>query len=447
MKVSHQVTLIGSVMQSFTSIGPMLDVAALFSAIAFYSGAFLGLVMVIAFLVTFTTIYVVYALSSRFQSNGGYYFFIGKILGKKAGISVSIMYVVYAILVIPNISLFVSFFTASYVHFSPMTMLLWRYLIPLLFLLSVTGIVSQGLGRSIKYTVAAGSLELFFLLALDFLFFSKTHTFSIPLFPNSSTQLMSALSGIVFGVLAFAGSGSSIFLSEDTVNGSKTVPRGLKYSYVGTGILLILSAFALVSFLGSHGIELYSLNPFYVGISIRKTLGTWVYLIFGIMAVISATNLSVAYGNALFNAIRKMVHHSILPSLGLSSGQMMLLFVVMEGIIIEVTSLFLGNITGFLMLAGIVSFSYMAVHIIAGMSLVKLSVLSRKIWRISAALASTIILSITFVFSVIADSSPGQPTRISELAFLLVITGTLLITTMGLSSFQRWYSRIDFAKS
>jgi amino acid transporter len=445
--VPGKITFNGSFMQSFTSVGPMLDVAALFSAIALYSGTFIGLVMVIAFGITFTTMYVVYSLSSRFQSNGGYYFFTGKILGKGPGVAISLIYVVYAMLVIPDISFFVSYFTLSYVNSFSFLAEIWVYAVPLVFLLCVVGIVSLGIGRSIKYTIAAGSLELLFLLILDILFFSKGQPLAFPIIPKTETGLLSVFSGVVFGVLAFSGNGSSIFLSEDTVNGIKTVPKGITYSYVVTGVMLILSAFALTSFLGVAGIASYSSSPFFVVISIRKTLGTVVYLIFGIMAIVSATNLSVSYGNALFNAMRKMTVHYIFPNIGLGPKKMLILFVLVEGVIIETSTFFYGSVTAFIIVAAIVSFSYMIVHIVAGISLVKLSAITRKFRGMIPAILSTLILSTTFVFSVVADSSSGLPGLVSIIVVAVMAAMVLLITVVGVSVSPRWYSRITFSEN
>ncbi len=432
-------------MQSFTSIGPMLDIAALFSAIAVYSGPYLGIVMLISFLAALTTIYAVWNLSKHYQSNGGYYLFAGKTLGKGVGITTSFVYAAYALLVIPNISLFVSFFVLNLVNVSPALIMALSYAIPLLFLLVLFAIVSQGIGRSIKYTIAAGMVEMVFILVLDFLFLKDAKTFSFPILPTTTNGVYSVFSGVVFGILAFAGMESPVYLSEDTSKSGSTVPRALIYSYMVTGVLLVISAFSIMAFLGSSGLSAYTSNPFYVNYSIRSSFGTVAYVLFAVLAILSSMNLCVAYSNAVLNEIRRMAKDGILSSVSSDSFSVILVFLVLEGIIITVTNYFLGNFVGFIVIAAIVSFSYMLIQIIGGFSLMILSVKERKTRVFSIAILSTIILGITIVFSVIADTGTGSPTRISLVALLLIVLVSITVSLLGRTKARVWYSRIEMA--
>ena len=441
--MEQSVTFTGSFMQSFTSIGPLLDIAALFSAIAVYSGPYLGTVMLISFLAAFTTVYVIWSLSKHFQSNGGYYLFAGKILGKSVGVSVSFLYVIYALLVVPNIALFVSFFILHFFALNSELSFILSYVVPLLFIFGVTGIVSQGLGKSIKYTIAAGATELIFILILDVLFLTHAVSFSFPILPTTNLETYSVFSGVVFGILAFAGMGSPVFLSEDTKKGVVTIPRALKYSYLVTGIVLVISAFSMMAFLGINGILTYSSNPFYVNDSIRVSFGVWAYAMFAVLAVLSSMNLSVAYSNSLLNAIRRMSKDGILPKKVQNNSSLILVFVVFEVVMITLANAFLGNFLGFVVIAAIVSFSFMAIHIIVGVSLIRLSIKLREGIKLLAASASVLILTVTIAFSFIADSSPGNPARISIIAFLTVVVISASVAYLGSTSSKSWYGKIN----
>ncbi len=421
----------------------MLDVAALFSAIAVYSGPYLGIVMLISFFAALTTIYVVWTLSKHYQSNGGYYLFAGKTLGKGVGITTSFVYAAYALLVIPNIALFVSFFILNLVKVSPALTIGLSYAIPLAFLLVLFAIVSQGIGRSIKYTIAAGMAEMIFILVLDFLFLKGARTFSFPILPTTTNGAYSVFSGVVFGILAFAGMESSVYLSEDTNRSRSTVPRALIYSYVITGVLLVVSAFSIMAFLGAGGLAAYTSNPFYVNYSIRASFGLVAYSLFAVLAILSSMNLCVAYSNAVLNEIRRMAKDRILSKVRSDSFGVILAFLVLEGIITIATNYFLGNFVGFIVIAAIVSFSYMLIQIIGGFSLMKLSVREKKTRTFSVALLSTIILGITIVFSVIADTGTGDPTRISIVALLLIVLVSIMVSLLGSTKARTWYSRIE----
>lgn len=441
--MGHKVTFSGSFMQSFTSIGPMLDIAALFSAIAVYSGPYLGIVMLISFLAAMTTIYVVWNLSKHFQSNGGYYLFAGKTLGKGVGVTTSVVYAVYALLVIPNISLFVSFFVLHLVPMSAQFLTALSYLIPLVFLMVLLGIVSLGIGRSIKYTIGAGILEMIFVVVMDLLFLKNATSISFPIVPRTMNGAYSVFSGVVFGILAFAGMESPVYLSEDTKRSDRTVPRALMYSYLVTGVLLVVSAFSILAFLGTSGVSSYSSDPFFVNSSIRSSLGTAVYVLFGMLAILSAMNLSVAYSNSVLNEIRRMAKDGIISKMNIKDSSLMLIFLSLEGVIIIAANFFLGNFVGFVVIAAIVSFSYMFIQVVGGLSLMRLSIVFKRAKTFSIAALSVAILWITMVFSFIADTRGASPTRLSVLIFVIIVLISVSVSIVGSTKAKNWYKRID----
>lgn len=100
-------------MQSFNSIGPMLDVAAVFSVIAAISGIYLPMVMLLSFMLGYSTIFTLSGVSLRFVSNGGYFTYVGILSGKRAGLFTAIIYIVYSLMVVPDISLFEGGFLRS----------------------------------------------------------------------------------------------------------------------------------------------------------------------------------------------------------------------------------------------------------------------------------------------------------------------------------------------
>jgi amino acid transporter len=436
----------GAFMQSFTSVGPMLDIAALFSAIAVYAGLYLGFVMILAFLITSGIMYVVYSLASRFRSNGGYYFFAASSFGKGVGVVVSIMYVAYAVLVVPDISLFVSYFITYLLPLGPSQIQVMIYIVPIIFLMVVCGIVSLGLGRSIKYTVLAGAVEFLFIVAIDILFLYRAHGILVPTF-SGSTPFLSIFSGVVFGVLAFAGNGSSIFLSEDTENSRETIPRGIKYSYIATGLLMIISAFSMVSFLGQTGIAAYTSDPIYITTAIRSDLSYAVYVAFALIAVLSATNLSVSYTNALLNNLRKMVVHEIIPFSWFGRTYMLLTVVFLGGCIVVASTYYLGPVNAFIVIAAVVSIAYMVLHLIAAFSLMKISGKNLTSKGFIAALGSAILLAVTILFSLISDATPGSPLMISIASVGLIVAASILITAAGKKAWRKWYSEINITGS
>ena len=310
----------------------------------------------------------------------------------------------------------------------------------------VAGIVSLGLGRSIRYTVIAGAVEFVFIVVIDALFLYRAHGILVPTF-SLSTPFLSIFSGVVFGVLAFAGNGSSIFLSEDTENSRRTIPRGIEYSYIATGLLMIVSAFSMVSFLGQAGVAAYSSDPIFVTTAIRNDLSYAIYVAFALIAVLSATNLSVSYTNALLNNLRKMVVHEIIPFSWFSRTYMLLAVVFLGGCIVVASTYYLGPVIAFIVIAAIVSISYMVLHLIAAFSLMKISGKNMISKGFTAALGSAILLAVTIILSLISDASPGSPLMISIVFAGLIVATSILITAVGKGILRKWYSKINITGS
>ncbi|MEM0141492.1 MAG: APC family permease [Thermoplasmatales archaeon] len=436
------VTFAGSFMQSFTSMGPMLDIVALFSAIAFYSGIYLGIVMLLSFCSALSAMYVIKSLSKKFQSNGGYYLFAGEALGKDIGIFTSFIYTSYALLTIPSISLFVSYFVLNTflkgTHFAAF----FNYIIPFAFLLSIVGIVYLGLGRSIKYTLVAGIIEFAFITILDVLFFKHGTASVLSIFPVNLHAVTSVFTGVVFGVLVFSGMESPVYLSENTEERRRTVPRALVYSYLATGFLLVISAFSILLFLGSEGLEKYTSSPLVIENHIRIIFGPAVYILFLILAILSSLNLCVAYSNSVLNEIRRMSEDRILPMIRGNWKNIVITYFILEGAIGLIANVFLGSFLGFVVIAAIVSFSYMAVQFIGGLSLIWLSANSGRIKPFLIALFSVIVISLTLIFSLYIDIFGNGPTRISIVAFLIILIVSFSISYAGKVEFPEWYDGI-----
>lgn len=413
-------------MQSFTSIGPMLDIAALFSVIAIYSGIYLPVVVLLSFLLSYSTMNTAYRLSNVFITNGGYYSYVGKVLGKRTGVFTGIIYLLYGSLVLPNISLFISnFIVASIDVFMPVQ--LWmEIIIAIMFSSMIVLFVSRGLKLTIKYIVLTGIMELFFILIMSYLFFVHG-VVGFGIYSGRSFDLNGMWLGLLFGILAFAGGSSSIFLSDNVKAPEKTIPRSIFYSYTVSGVVMVISSLSLVFFIGYGGIVSYSINPFFIVNMISKRFGIYVVLIYIFFTVLSASNLCVSYLNALSNVTRKMVSDNFFGTLKSrdKATTTLLSFVLLLSITLELFSYnYLGYFNMFVILAGIVSLSYILIHVITNIALLKvagkLNSLSSKI----LSLTSTIILSISFYYSV-ADIT--FPLILSDILFGISVISTILV--------------------
>ncbi|WP_298276161.1 APC family permease [Ferroplasma sp.] len=386
------VNLREAVMQSFTSIGPMLDFIALFSIIALYSGSMLPFVVIFSFLLSYFTLYTIYSFASVYVTNGGYYSYAGNGLGKGVGFLVLILYIGYSVLTVPNISIFISGFLYSIMGIFGFHGPYMEYAFLLAFTAAVYLVVSRGLRASIRYTLIAGFLEIAFVISMSIIFI----IFRSPGFSFSGIKFSfnPFFFGVIFGILAFSGGGSSIFLSEETSRAHMNTPKSLLISFTISGLIMVFSAFALLIFAGYQGLSLYESNSFYITELVRSRLGVPFLAVFSIFGLISAFNLSVSYLNAFVHMMPKF-YNDFNINKNFSRNKFMAALFTFSIIISLIAIHYAGFFNSFVIIAGLISFMYIIIHIISNISLIRIF---RK-QKFFIPLISSLILSIAFILS------------------------------------------------
>ncbi len=426
----NPINLRGAVMQSFTSIGPMLNFIALFSIISAYSGSMLPFVVIFSFLLSYFTLYTIYSLSRVYITNGGYYSYVGNTLGKGAGFFVLLLYIIYSVLTIPNISLFISGFLYSILQMSGFNSPIFEYIFLIIFIGAVYYIVSRGLKISMNYTLIAGFLEIAFIILMSIIFILyRSPGFS---FSGIKFSFNPFFFGVIFGILAFSGGGSSIFLSEQTGSSHINTPRSLIISFTISGIIMVFSAFALLMFAGFAGLSAYESNSFYITELVRTKLGIPFLIIFAFFGVMSAFNLSVSYLNAFIHMMPKFYNDFNIRSKFNLNKFMVVLFTISVAI-----SLFSGYYAGFfnsfVIIAGIISFIYIIIHIISNISLIKL--FKRKKFFVPA--LSSIILIIAFLLSFSGNTGHFVVINYFIIGFIVISASIVLLIRKKLQDFYR----------
>ncbi|EQD46640.1 transporter, partial [mine drainage metagenome] len=264
-------------MQSFSSIGPFLDMAAILASIIIVSSILMPFEVLVAFLISYSSIYSIYYISSQRSNNGGYYSFVGKSLGKSFGILTAILYVFYNSMVLPNISLFIANFISSATLNIGFSFPLQSDIYAIFFSFLTIITVSKGLKFSSFFTLALGILEIC-IMGFYVIFFTISGNGVVNIIQNPNLQ--SFFIGIMFGIVIFAGSGSSIFISENTNKATKTVPKAIIMSYTLSGIILVFAAFSMENFLGISGSILYATSGGTYILVRLMNYSIWLFIIF-----------------------------------------------------------------------------------------------------------------------------------------------------------------------
>lgn len=424
-RISENGTLAGFI-QSFSSIGPMLDIVALFSVIAVYSGPFLPVVMLLSFLAGYTSILTVRRFAATYSSNGGYYSFAGISLGKTFGIFTAIIYLVYAFLVLPDISSFVAGFIYSSLSMAVHIPVISEPIIAISFATIAVLVVSRGFRVSMKYTIAAGVLEIAAVIGFSALFFSLRSP-AIPSISFTTGSISMIWTGFVFGILAFSGSGSSVFISDNVSKPRKTIPRSLILSYTFSGIMMFASSMSVLFFLGNTGFQQYSTTPYFILSYIDGRAGFIVSFLFSVVGTLSAFNLSVAYLNASANSFERMRRDALIPT-SFRFSKVRNLFLIMglfvTVIISGVSYITTGYFFAFETLAGVVSLSYIIVHLVLNAASVRsYRLLGKNIIVIS-------VLSSIFLLSALLYSIAGniQEDPLTDTIMALILSVTVIVT-------------------
>ena len=409
--------------QSFGSVGPALNFVALLPLIAYFSGTMMTLVVVIAFLISFISFMPIIFFSSRISDGSGYSAYAMYSLGLRVAIFTGLVYIMYSFLVIPNIIMFSSFFVQSFIISVNKIFLDLIFAAILLLLLAFPLLKRRNLAISV--ITAIGMIEILGILVLSIaMIIMRSHsavsTVSTSVFSGNFWE------GVLIGVLMFSGSGSGIFLFNRSGVPSSRLNRTLIVSYIITGIIMIFAAYALTVFLGSN-INSYSLNPVILLKILGSDMGSIVPLLLLALLLLSSYNLMLSYSHALMNMYENFQGRILSKIKYVKSGKFITILLAVDVSIILISRSTIGFYNAFVVIAEVVSLSYVIVHLIVGISLFNSSKFSGGIR--SVGLLSVTLLFIAMIGSLINSSSLFYLTILSFIVIILIsIFGTIHIS-------------------
>jgi len=199
---------------------------------------------------------------------------------------------------------------------------------------------------------------------------------------------------------------------------------------------MVFSAFALLMFAGFSGLSAYETNSFYITELVRAKLGIPFLIIFAFFGIMSGFNLSVSYLNAFIHMMPKFYRDFNIRAKFNQKKFMEILFAISVGI-----SIFSGYSAGFfnsfVIIAGIISFVYIIIHIVSNISLIKL--FKRKKFFIPA--LSSIILIIAFLLSF--SGNTGYFVVINYALIVSVLISVFVVLLVRKAE-PRFYKAIQF---
>jgi amino acid transporter len=239
--------LTGAVMQNVTHIAPAIAAFFFTQTIVGFSGAHAPLAYLLGFLVVLALGMCLVQLAKRFPSAGGYFTYVSRTVGARAGFLTGWMFVLYSPIVPGPILAYFGFilegelksnYGLSWFHW-------WMFVI--VAIPAVTALAYLGIKLSVRTIVIVGGLEFLIVLVLGlwgllspgpggFTFRSFDYGFN----PGNLATASGFALAVVFTVQGLTGWEAAVPLAEETENPRRNIPRATMASIVIIGLMLIL---------------------------------------------------------------------------------------------------------------------------------------------------------------------------------------------------------------
>lgn len=409
---SETVNSLQSFFQGLSSSGPMLNIFGLFPVIVAIALGSSFIVIIISIILGFLSVYTGFTFSRHIRSNGGYYSYVAKFMGKDMGMFTASVYFFYSILAVPSVVLFLVYFTGYVFPGSSVTGLYGEIFLSVIFTSAIVAVFMSGFRHTMSLIMILSGLEIVVVIVF---------TVYVAMFFSSASVAYAPPSHVIgvlpFGILAFAGIGSSIFLSENSRSWRHTINRSILYSYLALAFLMALPAAAISYRLGTSAEIMYASDPMSLfggfGIS-GQVLGTTMMII----AMTSAFNLALGYLNAFRHAVSRMVSDHVITDHGsiFSRNVWITILAITLPLVISLEAT-VGSYTGFVIVTGIVGLAFLFVHAIANSALVRFFSHKHNYWRAVIPVISTV----TFVFIIAQETISGGIFGYSAYAVVFIL--------------------------
>ena len=241
------VGLAGAVMQNVTHIAPAIAAFFFTATIVSFSGAHAPLAYFLGFLVVLALGMCLVQLAKRFPSAGGYFTYVSRTVGPRAGFLTGWMFVLYSPIVTGPIVAFLGFILEGELSSNyGWTWFHW-WMFVVVALPVIAALAYLGIQLSVRTIVVVGAAEFLIVLFLGLsgLISPGPGGFTVRAFdfgynPGDIATLSGFFLAIVFTVQGLTGWEAAAPLAEETENPRRNIPRAIMASIVIIGLMLIL---------------------------------------------------------------------------------------------------------------------------------------------------------------------------------------------------------------
>lgn len=399
----REVGLLDLVFLSLGGQSPFLSVLVYGVAAFVVAGYFAPVAIILGTLLVLVNGLVVYKLSVRFTSEGGYYTYAYYSLSRRLGFETGWAYLLYSSFYGTAYALGAARIISLVLHYNPLAVLS-------AILLASSLLALSGKRPSFRYAIFAAALEITMMaiLAVSFLAATKFALYNPLANPPDISQIALAA---VFGAGIPTGYGSIAPLSGEVKDPKRTVPRAVVTVILMGGLLAAFDVYAIVDHLAFYHLSPTSTDMFSL---IKNEFGiiTLLFVLFaaindGILATMtfmfatSRTIFAMAYHGFFPKAMAKLVNQS--EPLYAVAATVAAYWIISYG---SLAVLGYDLQRAFIAVGLISMFANLYVHLAANFSLFRISLkrFKKRIPEISISVASIVFTAYVFIQSLPSSS-------------------------------------------
>ncbi|PYB69000.1 amino acid transporter [Thermoplasma sp. Kam2015] len=375
----NQIGLAQAIFQGVSYVAPAADVAILLIITAGFALGSTPLAALFAWAVYFLFLNANYQFSRFTGGASGYYGYVAKSIGPRAGFITAMWYVMFQFFSLAAFGL-LGFATFLYYVSPDLTHIAYIWILFVAIVAFFTFYLGyRGLRPSLNYSMFSASIEIGFLVLMGIIIAVKAgsantiEVFTLKPLDGNFSLLFFAM---IFSIPLFAGSGTVITLAEETRGSLKTIKRSIWISMIVLLIALLVPAYALTVGYGVSNMASFSglSDP---GIIIFEKYGG---IAAGIILIILTVNSYLSSNVSLMSSVSRVIYSlgrdGVLPKSvtkihpRYSSPYIAVLMLEVGGIIVAIIpSLAYGPFEGALILFSINIFALLFTHILVNASL------------------------------------------------------------------------------
>ncbi|TMC90506.1 MAG: APC family permease [Chloroflexi bacterium] len=297
--------LVSVTMQAITHIAPAIAALFFTQFLVTLSGLTAPLAYLIGVVVVLMLGNTLIQFSRQLPSAGGYYTYVSRSLGARAGFLTSWMFILYSPMAGGVVSGFFGFIAAGELKASYGWDVPWLWWVSIIVVGSIVALLQyRGMELSARTLLITGGAEILIVLALAFTGFAKPGPGGISLSEfnpaNIGVGTAYGFSGftlaIVLAVQGLTGWEAAAPLAEETRDPKRNVPRSVLLSILILGVFLVFTYWAIITGFGPDNIKGVQTSSDLPGLALARNVwgGGWWFVLIAFMSSTLAVSLATA---------------------------------------------------------------------------------------------------------------------------------------------------------